>query len=365
MQTQGDQLCAAITMMLGSGQNQQQCQPSESSDREVPEATSHFTDACIRLLYSDSGDDKGYPQKQQHTFGLNCFAHPCHGVCSFRQSSDIRETSEWPENFVESSTAQIGVSAGQSSCPHLANGYCLSCIGHFDPVFATHFQHSMSAQAAYATDPAGSINHGLPMPINRTSTTHDFVAINEPLYPPDPLEEIGMSSHKSKYHSGQQTCDATVIGEEGQERSCGKICKNRQALSVHKTRAHTGQKACDVALVGEDGQPRLCGVVCKNLQALKDHKSKIHSGQKTCSAIVVGEDGQPRPCGTVCKNIQVLSYHRRRDHSGQQTCAVVLVGRDCQQRLCGKICRSARALSDHKRVHRKRKPVGVDENLTP
>ncbi|WOG27079.1 hypothetical protein [Endozoicomonas sp. 8E] len=168
-------------------------------------------------------------------------------------------------------------------------------------------------------------------------------------------------SHKSRGHSGQKTCDRTVIGNDDQPRPCGKLYKNAHALSTHKSRFHTGQKVCDVTVVGEDGQLRPCGIIFKNAPSMSSHKSRVHSGQKTCDAVVVGEDTQLRPCGKFFKNAQDLSFHKRRDHTGQQVCDETMVVMDGQQRRCGKICLNAHALSVHKRLHRKRKPVHMNQ----
>ncbi|AMO57036.1 hypothetical protein EZMO1_3001 [Endozoicomonas montiporae CL-33] len=158
-----------------------------------------------------------------------------------------------------------------------------------------------------------------------------------------------LSTHKSRYHTGPQTCDVTVVGENGQQRPCGTVCKNAKALSTHKRRDHTGPQTCDVTVVGEDGQQRPCGTVCKNAQALSTHKSQYHTGPQTCDVTVVGEDGQQRPCGKVCKNAQALFTHKSQYHTGPQTCDVTVVGEDGQQRPCGKVCKDAPALLYHKR----------------
>ncbi len=177
----------------------------------------------------------------------------------------------------------------------------------------------------------------------------------------------GLSSHKSQYHTGQKTCDATVVGKDGQPQPCGVVCKNSQALANHKVTYHSGQKTCDVTIVWEDGQPRPCGMVCKNAKAMWSHKVKVHGGQKTCDEIVVGEDGHPQTCGRVCENAGILLSHKNRSHSGQKICNLREFGEDGQQRSCGAVCNNAQALSIHKRIHRKRKPVDMDQkdNLRP
>uniref|UniRef100_UPI0021494C56 hypothetical protein n=1 Tax=unclassified Endozoicomonas TaxID=2644528 RepID=UPI0021494C56 len=110
----------AVTIMLGSGENQQPHQPSEPSSQQAQETTTQLTDPFTPPPDSDSGGGNADPEQHQHTLGLNCFTHPCHGICQFRTISESSDLAEWQQNF------------GQSSCPHLADGYCFSCTGRFD-----------------------------------------------------------------------------------------------------------------------------------------------------------------------------------------------------------------------------------------
>ncbi|WP_257280682.1 MULTISPECIES: hypothetical protein [unclassified Endozoicomonas] len=169
-------------------------------------------------------------------------------------------------------------------------------------------------------------------------------------------------SHKRREHRGQQTCHLIVVGEDSQQQGCNAVCKSAISLSHHKRLEHTGQQVCNLTAVGVDGQSRQCGKVYKNARSLSNHKRKKHSGPKTCGAKVFGEDGQPQPCGKVCMNAQNLADHKFRDHTGHQTCDFTVVGEHGQPKPCGTVCRNARALFNHKRVHRKRKPVDLDQN---
>ncbi|WOG26955.1 hypothetical protein [Endozoicomonas sp. 8E] len=209
-----------------------------------------------------------------------------------------------------------------------------------------------------------------------------------------------LADHKSKNHTGQQTCDVSVVSKDNKQRTCGLICKSVQNLLYHKRRDHTGQQTCDMTVIAEDGQLRPCGMVLKNAPLLSAHKNGYHTRQRICGETVVLEDSEQRPCGKLCKNTIALTEHKRREHSGQKTCYITVVGKDGQQRQCGKICKSAAALSthkssihsgqktcyetlngkdgqqrpcgkvfsnagalyEHKRVHRKRKPVNLDQN---
>uniref|UniRef100_UPI0021490572 ankyrin repeat domain-containing protein n=1 Tax=Endozoicomonas sp. ISHI1 TaxID=2825882 RepID=UPI0021490572 len=121
---------ATIITVPGSGNNQQQHSPSESSGQQSQETTARPAGSFNRLLYSDSADGSGGSQQHLHSLGLNCFVSPCHGVCQFRPSSDSSEPAEWPMNCAESSTGHTRACPKQSSCPHLDNGHCSECTGH-------------------------------------------------------------------------------------------------------------------------------------------------------------------------------------------------------------------------------------------
>ncbi|WP_422132424.1 hypothetical protein [Endozoicomonas sp. ALD040] len=172
----------------------------------------------------------------------------------------------------------------------------------------------------------------------------------------------GLAYHKRRDHTGQKTCDMTVIAEDGQLRPCGMVLKNAPLLSAHKNGYHTRQKVCAETVVSQDGEQRPCGKLCKNTKALAEHKRREHSGKKTCYITVVGKDGQQRQCGKICKNAAAMSTHKSSIHSGQKTCYETLIGKGGQQRQCGKVFSNAGGLYEHKRVHRKRKPVNLDQN---
>ncbi|WP_257255048.1 MULTISPECIES: hypothetical protein [unclassified Endozoicomonas] len=333
---------AAITMVHGSGHNQQPFQPSEPSGQPTAGTPCHLTGSFTNPLNTDSADGNGGSQQTLHTLGLNCFIFPCHGVCSFRSSSDSREPAEWPLNSEKSMTDNY-------------RG------GNYK---GRNYRYSISAGATTATDPTEPAIYDVTMHRNQPANSDDWIIIHSLLslrrhslpektgisFTPSHCQQ-SLRGHTGEIHSSQQqTCDVTVFEEDGQPRPCGKICKNAAALSVHKSSYHTGQKLCDATFVGEDGQPRLCGKVCKNAKGLSDHKRKAHSGQQTCNLPVVGENGQQQPCGWVCKNAKVLSDHKSRRHpSEHQICNITVAGNDGQLRPCGMVYKNVVALSDHKR----------------
>lgn len=108
-----------ITIVMIGPRQQQQSQPSDSTCQESAGTTIHYKGSFTPPINSGSGDGEEDPQQHSHTFGFNCFAYPCHGICLFRPSSDSGEPDEWLVNSIE------------RSCPHLAGGYCFSCIDHF------------------------------------------------------------------------------------------------------------------------------------------------------------------------------------------------------------------------------------------
>ncbi|WP_257274454.1 MULTISPECIES: hypothetical protein [unclassified Endozoicomonas] len=345
MLTEGDQAFAAITMMFGSGNNQhayqQQGQPSESSGQRAPLVRGYFTN----LLYSSSDDGDEDPQQHQHTLGLNCFVHPCHGVCEFLLSSDTRGSAEWPLN------------SRQSSHPHMANECCSSCIRPFD---SENTALSINAGTDYTTA-AEPLRHDAPMSGNTPSSAMESASIDQSPALKDLFEEVGtstsltwtdtlqvLSDHKIKCSNERKICTMPVLEKGCQPRLCWKLCKNDHALATHKSRYHSGQKTCHVTVIGEDGQPRLCRKVCKNTLALSTHRRRDHSKQETCDVILTGIDGTSQPCGKACKSAQALSTHKRRDHSGEQTCDVTMIAKDGQLRTCGKVYKSAEALTLHK-----------------
>ncbi|WP_257288445.1 hypothetical protein, partial [Endozoicomonas sp. SESOKO2] len=384
---------ATITAVFGSGNNPPQCQSSESPSQQAPQTTLPPISSFISPFNNGYSGGNGGHQQHQHTLGLNCFTHPCHGSCHFRLSSNSSEPADWPMNRLESSWFQLPA------------GHCLSDMGHFDPANAmasrqnplfntlndlSDIQLSFDSEPLFdgtdsdledsiqnAIDATVSLNDDAPLPGYLSSIADDVEVINRSLNLQSLPEEDGMAftlNYSETQHttskssqldqsrpdlsqtgaaqatvdSDQRICEETVVAKDGQPGACGKVCKNARALMNHKGRYHTGQKNCDVTVVGKDGQSRPCGKVCKNADALVNHKNRYHSEQKICEAAVVGKDGQSRPCGRLCKSVGALATHRSGFHTGQKTCDVTVVGEDCQQQPCGKLFKNARALSDHK-----------------
>ncbi|WOG27051.1 hypothetical protein [Endozoicomonas sp. 8E] len=355
------QLFAAITTMFSSEHNAQQYQPSGSSGQQASQTTSLITNSFTLLLNTDYRDGSDYPKGDLHTLGFNCFVHPCRGVCRFRSSSNSRGPAELPLNSEENSTDDTELIPGQSSCPHLATGYCFSCLVQTDPLNTADIQQNSPfetlIQFQYDSDPLFmpeicSID-GVP--------THNCKPIDR--VASDGAASDGIASDSTgegkAYTIDPVGCTNSVVridGEDGQQRPCKMLCKNVWSFSVQNYRAQSKKKTCEEIVIGWDLQLQPCGVVCKTSKSLALHKRKEHTGQQVCDAIVVEEDGQQRPCGKVFRNVHTLLNHRSRIHSGQKNCDLTIIGEDGQQRTCGAVCKNARAFWDHKsKAHSKQK----------
>ncbi|WOG27117.1 hypothetical protein [Endozoicomonas sp. 8E] len=398
---QGGQLFVTITTIFGSGHNTSQRPSSESSGKQAPQANNIPRGYLTHLLYSDFGNGNEGPEQESHTLGLNCFVHPCHGVCQFQPASDNSRPFEWMLNSEENSPNPTEAAPGQSSCPHLMEGHCLSCISDFhslkvtdsrqilpfdtlNDLPATQSQHASSqtfqpqahqpgdAQMSWSA-PATSndliIINGL-LNLRKNGSLEETSTSSTPTHLPSPLgtsetqqttesSQLGQSpphfsqtdTAQSTNHIVQRSCDVTTDGENGQQQPCGKLFNSIKAVNAHKRRCHTGQQKCDLIVVWEDGQLRPCGTVSKNAQALLYHKRKEHTGQQTCDMPLIDKSGQRLPCGKIFKGSQALSAHKRFSHTGQHTCDLTVVGENNQQRPCGMFCKNAQALTDHKRRH--------------
>ncbi|WOG29010.1 hypothetical protein [Endozoicomonas sp. 8E] len=387
MLTQGDIPFVTVTAVFGSGHNQQQYSPSASHGQQSPGTTTCPASSFTSFLYSEFGDGNREPQEHLHTFGLNCFVHPCQGFCRLRSSSDSRRPAEWLLNTVELSTGQTGeantdyngppngdlpiprrwpanaddliiisglLNLGRQSL-HEKNGMP-STLNHFrPPMEASETQQTKTESSQWVQGPR-CLSQAVRIQTKDQSDqeTCDVTMVREDGQPrlrgKTRKNAQALSYHKRKDDMGQKICEVSVIGEDNQSRPCGMVCKNRQALCYHRIRDHSGKQTCDAAMVGEDGQLRTCGTVCNNRIALSEHRRRSHSGQRTCEVTVVGEDGQPRPCGMVYRNVLALSAHKSGYHRGQSICNLAVVGEDGQPRPCGKTCKNAKALSNHKSI---------------
>ncbi|WP_422411022.1 hypothetical protein, partial [Endozoicomonas sp. ALB122] len=394
---------AAITMLLGSGHDQSQYQPSKSSGQQAPQPITDTKNYFTNCLYSDSGGGDQSPHQDSHSFDLNCFVYPCNGVCRLRPSLDSRVSDESPLNYKNSFTDQGGATPEQNSRPQCTNAYCLDCVGHSDSVYATNCQQNppvetwaptpgiplqcisgqlLQPQAhqpdsqGMSSNPTDSCNHANSSTgttyIDHTDTLNDDVSMHEHL----PINTDDWVIVNALLNLGKRillerneipfTLTPPPMGTSETQQTTTESYQLGQSPPRHsrtdqaQTTDHSKQRTCNLSLAGKEDQQRPCGAICKNARALSSHKSKYHTGQKTCPVTVIGEDGQQRPCGSVCRNARALSCHKSKIHSGEQVCDLTVVGEDGQQQLCGRVCKNSQIFSAHKsRYHTLKKTCQV------
>ncbi|WP_422474045.1 hypothetical protein [Endozoicomonas sp. ALB032] len=287
------------TMAPSPGDNPQQSQLSASSGQQASGTTTQLTSSFTSPLDSGYGNGNGDPEQHRHTYGLDCYVDSCNGVCRFRSPSDSQELAEAGENcpicFDKFSNAMV-----TPCCSQKIDTYCLRRVFLTAPRWTTKT-----------------------CPFCRADM--DFLARSPDLA----LSAETQQGPPGRYNEPRGRFPRTAFF----------------ALSERVF----GPRTCNEALIGEDGQQRRCGKVCKNIRALLEHKSKHHSKPQTCNLTVMS-----RPCLKVCKNVQALAYHKVKCHSRQKTRDVTDVGKDGQQRPRGKVCRNTRAPVEHKREHRNR-----------
>ncbi|WP_422132423.1 MULTISPECIES: hypothetical protein [unclassified Endozoicomonas] len=391
------------TMMPGPGQHTTHYQSSELSGQQAANAITQRTGSFTSPLHSGSADGNEDPKPNRHTLGLNCFVYPCHGICRLRPSSENAYPPSAEASYTDPAqplnhyVSMHGHLTEDSDDLVIINGLLnlgshslvektgiASALSHFTASNHNTFQTGTTEWTGASPSgclPFGGATHYRQVRSTKEKRNHTVkrTCLVRVLGVDGQQRPCGMvcknsqalASHKRRNHTGEQICDLIVDGKDGQSLPCGTVCKNAQTLLGHKRRNHTGQQICDVIEIGEGGLKRPCGTPCKSTKALSDHKKRDHTGQQTCVVTVVGEDGRQRPCGKICKNAQSLCTHKSQYHSGQQICDFILVGEDGQQRLCGKVCRHSRNLTDHKKRNHSRqqtcefKVLGKDRQLRP
>ncbi|WP_448218841.1 hypothetical protein [Endozoicomonas sp. 2B-B] len=354
--SQVDSLANTAMMLSGNGQqqgqqqSQQQSEQSESSSGQASAYSPQIQGSVTGSLSSDSGGGNEDPeQHQQHTLGLNCFVDSCHGACIFRPSPENSESAELPLNVEESSTGQTGTTPEQSPypCPEFPNN-----------VESQNNSHEPMSQQD-------------PIPVNPTVSPANAGAAN--------------TARDRGYE-----CDVILVGQDGEQRPCGKIFWSAKRLSCHKIRFHTGLGAgtananrlktvvCDRPVILRNGRRMPCGKHLRNKKLLSSHKMRYHVEPAFCDLIVCGEDGDQRLCGTVFRDsVQQQShsqlYHEgewdirwshpvRSDHIiGSHFCDLAVLMDDgvggLLRRLCGVIFNTTEELLLHRRTfHQKQYP---------
>ncbi|WOG27022.1 hypothetical protein [Endozoicomonas sp. 8E] len=399
MLTQGCQPFSAITMTFGSRDNQQQYQPTESSQQQASQASNQSASDLNSLQYSNSGDDNKSPEQNLHTLGLNCFVHPCHGVCKLQQSSASNERAEFhfgetcapiqtSEAMTEKQAAEPEAIPGQRLFTHLENRHYLSCIGPSDSAKATHSEQKSlfklwndfsDIYPPFYTDQLfepqpHDINGNLANSINSSDgVALDGVALDGVALDGVSIDSMGTVAAFTTFPAGSLNHEMSISGnwpsitddfsvidrpfEPGRLLEENIFSPTFIKFSPLKGTSETQENTSESSH-SDQSQPHLSqtGLV----GALLDEKNRINTGQKTCHMTVVAEYGKPRPCGLVFKNARSLSVHRYRDHSEEKICNLTVVGKEGQKQPCGKICKNNGSLLDHKsKKHSGKKTCGL------
>ncbi len=280
----------AFTTTMLSGQNKQQSgqqsQPTASSGQQVPTTTRH-TGTFTHRLSSGSSGGNGAPERHQHTFGLNCYAPPCHGYCVLALLSDGQQPVEWALNSPGNSTDCTGAATEQSPPPDIPGAIYL------DTSVGLH--NSLSVNV-----PDVSPEHRSPdCFINQTNTTTGC----------PPLDAVGAETPN---RTGEQNCYESVGWVDSQRRPGDRTSDDR-----YKKRGYTGLQVydksqlivCDETEYWEDGRQHRCRSAFKNAEELAFHKRAFHE-QVACDETVVGQDGEAQPCRILFKNAAMLLLHK-------------------------------------------------------
>ncbi|WP_257292228.1 hypothetical protein [Endozoicomonas sp. ONNA1] len=237
-------------------------QPPASSDQQASGTTTQSTGFFTNPLNYGSDDGNEDPQQQQHTFALNCFVHPCHGVCRFRPPSASGGLDEADEEC-PICTEMFRNGIVTPCCSKRIDTHCLRRAFLSTPGSSTKTCPFCREDLSWlAQSPAFSVSEeaqqGLADPFheppgNSSSQTDPFV-----------------------FASGQRICEAPIMGEDGQIRPCGVLCPSAKDLSYHNFIMHTKQRICGETATGVNGWERQCKRVFRNSKALAKHKAKYH-----------------------------------------------------------------------------------------
>ncbi|WOG27326.1 hypothetical protein [Endozoicomonas sp. 8E] len=216
---------AITTMVLpGQGQtkNSQQSQAPASSAQQASGTINRLIGSFARLL-SCRRDGNGEPEQHQHTYGLDCYADSCNGVCRFRPPAESRELPE-------------------------ASNDCPICFEMFTNVIVTPCcsqkidKHCL--QNIFQT--AAEICPYCRVDLSSLANSPDF-AVREELQQDLPCsfnEPRGISSSQTAsfdIHSrarGPIACNMIIMDENGYLLQCGVVFDTQAALRVHIARFH-------------------------------------------------------------------------------------------------------------------------------
>ncbi|WP_422132379.1 hypothetical protein [Endozoicomonas sp. ALD040] len=422
MLTQRYQPFSAITMTFGSRDNQQQYQLSESSEQPASQASHQSTGDLNSLQYSNSGDGNKSPEQNLHSLGLNCFVHPCRGVCKLQQSTDSKERAELhfgetsapiktSDAMTEKQAAEPEAIPGQRLFTHLENRHYLSCIGHSDSVKATHSEqkslfklwndfsdiyppfysdqlfepqphdinghlansiNSLDGVASDGVASDGVASDGVASDgVVLDEFTSDEAALEGASFDEVSIDSMGTVAAFSTFPAGSLNHEMSISGNWSSITNEFSVIDSPfgpDRFLEENILPPTFIKFSPLKGASETQQNTTESSHSVQSQPHlswtgvegADNKSKINTGQKTCNVNVVGEDGKQRPCGSVFKNAKSLSSHKHRYHTEQRICNLTVISKKGQKQPCGKICKNTGSLLDHKnRVHSGQQTCGL------
>ncbi|WP_422472848.1 C2H2-type zinc finger protein [Endozoicomonas sp. ALB032] len=302
-----------ITTMVLPGQCEQKNdpanQPSASSSQQASGTTNQPGASFISPLDFGSGDGNGDPEQQrQHTYGLDCYAGSCHGVCQLRPPSDGSELAESGDDECPICLQKFSDLYVVPCCSKKIDKHCLRRIFQTTRrslIKACPFCRADMSSTAQLVDFAESeeVQQDLPG------------SYNEP-QPPFTISTQAAYFAATSIAGGHLTCGLATINEDGMVRPCRAVFMNASALLAHARLDHTQVRTCPE-----------CQMTLPSAQALREHRRRDHTEEQTCPE-----------CQKILLNAQALREHRRRDHTGEQTCP------ECQ-----KILPDLQALLAHKR----------------
>ncbi|WOG26912.1 hypothetical protein [Endozoicomonas sp. 8E] len=254
LQASQDYPFAINTMMLSPADNQQHDLRSKSSSQQASGTGTRLMGTFTSHEHYASCGRKRDPELNQHTFGLNCFADDCNGVCQFRQAGARpgkrsrlnKDFDRQPPCNELPSPFPPGTSETQEITTHTTKS---SQLGQSQPHFSKTgtIQTLSEDQGLTDYDPPSDddplsdddlISDDDPLPDDDPISNDDPLSDEEPLSDDDePLsdDDEPLSDDESDYFIEPPTCDIVLGRRDGQWEICGKVCEPFESLSEHKS----------------------------------------------------------------------------------------------------------------------------------
>ncbi|WP_422137158.1 hypothetical protein [Endozoicomonas sp. ALC020] len=234
------------TMMLSPTDNQQHDQRSKSSSQPASGTSTRLMGTFSSHEHYVSSGRKRDPELDQHTFGLNCFANDCNGVCQFRQAeARPGKRSRLNEDFDRQSTPCNELTPpfppGTSETQQITTDTTKSSpLGQSQPHFSkTGTIQTLSEDEGLADDDPLSDDN--PISDDDPLSNDDHLSDDGPLSDEEPLsddesllDDESLSEDESDYYFDPPTC-GILVRRDGQLEICGKVCMPFESLSEHKS----------------------------------------------------------------------------------------------------------------------------------